>query len=525
MQAMALVDARLEPLEPYPGRNSIGWRCRCLRCDREVRPTWGNLQRGQGGCRYCAGQAIDDEKLSAAMLAAGVTPVEPYPGRNTQPWRCRCLSCGREVTPSYSNVQKGQGGCKYCAGRGVHPAEAEQAMRDAGLAPIMGYPGAGAPWPSICLECGRTVSPRYANIRSGQGACGFCSGVRVDSSDAVARMREAGLEPLTPYPGAAVPWLCRCQSCGREVTPTRNNVTTGNGGCKFCAKVAVDPDEAARRMLLAGLLPLTPYPGSSEPWLSECRRCGRQVTPRWDDVVQGGRGCRACAGNAPVDPELAAAVMQEAGVEPLVSYPGANNAWPCRCLACGRDVTPAFSRVRDGGVACRYCAHLAVDTSEAVEIMLSAKLRPLDPFPGTAVPWRCLCEVCGREVSPRYSNVRIRGRGCMFCAAWGFDYSGPAIVYLIHDAVRDVRKIGIAGEDSRRITDWKRHGWTVERTWRTNTGVQAHRIEQAVLAWWRGELGLLAVLDSENGWTETVSAHAVSATVVIDKVEQLMLSF
>ncbi len=57
---------------------------------------------------------LEPEAAAAVMRAAGVEPIEPY--RNSQsPWRCRCLSCGREVAPRYTDVVRGYGGCKWCA--------------------------------------------------------------------------------------------------------------------------------------------------------------------------------------------------------------------------------------------------------------------------------------------------------------------------------------------------------------------------------------------------------------------------
>ncbi len=34
------------------------------------------------------------------------------------PWKCRCLKCKHEVTPRYSTIRVGIGGCKYCASHG-----------------------------------------------------------------------------------------------------------------------------------------------------------------------------------------------------------------------------------------------------------------------------------------------------------------------------------------------------------------------------------------------------------------------
>jgi hypothetical protein len=48
-------------------------------------------------------------------------------------------------------------------------------------------------------------------------------------------MRAAGLEPLVDYPGSHERWACRCQQCGRTVTPRYRHVADGvSGGCRYC---------------------------------------------------------------------------------------------------------------------------------------------------------------------------------------------------------------------------------------------------------------------------------------------------
>ena len=63
---------------------------------------------------------LDDDTAAAIMRAAGVEPTEPYTNSFT-PWRCRCGTCGRRVTPRLDNVRAGHAACAYCAGRAVDP--------------------------------------------------------------------------------------------------------------------------------------------------------------------------------------------------------------------------------------------------------------------------------------------------------------------------------------------------------------------------------------------------------------------
>ena len=52
------------------------------------------------------------------MLSAGLTPLEVYE-RADKPWNCTCNKCKKLVTPTYTSVRVGQGGCKYCAEKGL----------------------------------------------------------------------------------------------------------------------------------------------------------------------------------------------------------------------------------------------------------------------------------------------------------------------------------------------------------------------------------------------------------------------
>ncbi len=275
-------------------------------------------------------------------------------------------------------------------------------------------------------------------------------------------------------------------------------------------------------MLEHQLLPLVPYPGSGEPWRCECTRCDREVGPRWDDIQQGGGGCPYCAPNAPIDPATADQLMRDNDLAPLDPFPGAGRPWRCQCKTCGRTVTPSYASVHGGSAPCRYCSGHTLDAADAVQVMNAAGLRPLEPYPGSAVPWRSHCEVCRNEVTPRWSNVRHRGRGCVFCAAWGTDYSALAVLYLIEDTARHVRKIGIAGLTTTRLAVWGRRGWHVSKTWDFPTGAAAYRVEQAVITWWRRTLCLTPKVVDEDGWTETVDADSVTSEQVVSYVDVLL---
>lgn len=114
-------------------------------------------------------------------------------------------------------------------------------------------------------------------------------------------------------------------------------------------------------MLDAGVQPLTEYPGSNVAWPCVCLVCGEKVAPRADNVKRGWGACRYCARakqakTRSMDAGEAAAMMRAAGLEPLVEYPGWKNPWPCACRTCGREENCYLGNVR-AGAGCRHCHH------------------------------------------------------------------------------------------------------------------------------------------------------------------------
>ena len=456
--------------------------------------------------RYDFEMSIRASDAVEVMRAAGLEPLVPFTKAN-DPWQCRCMRCGREVSPTYTNV-KGLGvRCKYCSGRAVHPDDAEAMMLAAGAAPLEAYRSKDAPWPCRCLTCGREITPSYGNIRRGQGPCIHCTGRITDVAEALGVMRAAAFEPLVPFPGANRGWTSRCERCDNTVAPSLASVRAG-GGCRYCAGQVVDVDEAISIMNAAGFDSLAPYPGANKPWRSRCMTCGRETSPRLVGVRQG-RGCQYCAGKAVV-PTEAVELMRSRGFEPQAEYPGSSQPWMVRCTTCDRVFETTYSYVRTGS-GCRFCTGKEVVPDEAVEFMLSAGYEPLEPYPGGNEPWRCRCTTCGRHVRPSYSNTRSGGRRCRFCTTGGIDYTAPGVIYLLRRDDYFVLKIGITtrATKSNRVERHEGYGWTVVAQWDVPTGDVAEQVERRVLHRWREVFGAPAAVTREQmpqgGWSETAS--------------------
>lgn len=418
----------------------------------------------------------------------------------------------------------------------LDPDQAAAVMKDSGLEPLVAYPGAGQPWKCQCGTCGRQVTPRYTDIRRGWGGCKWCAtranaaNLRMDHDTAAATMIENGLQPLEPYPGSTRPWRCRCLRCGAEVTPRYGNIKQGWGGCRTCwqaessARQRGPKIEAVEAMRAAGLEPLEPYRNVMAPWRSQCRTCGKEVSPLLNNVRKGQSGCKWCT-NSAVDPEEAAEVMRHADLEPLTPYPGGAAPWPCRCQRCHRNVSPAYKAVRAGS-GCRYCNDTAIKPDVAATRMQTVGLEPLEPYPGSLRPWRCRCTRCGRTVHPCYSTVQRGWGGCRWCRNSGFKSGEAAIVYLITHSGYGAAKIGITDAEGSRLKKHQRQGWQTLKMVEV-PGELALAVEDNILNWWRAELALPAYLGKQEmpqgGWTETVDSAEIDLAATIRRIESLIL--
>lgn len=372
-------------------------------------------------------------------------------------------------------------------------------------------------------------------------------------------MREADYEVLEEYPGSASPWRARCLVCGRESTPTLNNVRHRGSRCRLCAHdrdrerlrsmsaeagaVAaaasrVSESQAAAEVTAAGFTPLEPYPGGMHvPWKCRHEPCGVETRLRVAALRQGRSGCWTCSyrtravGRRIAEPE---ALMRDAGAEPLVPYPGSNLPWACRCLTCGEEISPRLGHVRRGSQPCAYCAGNALPPARAEAEMRLKGLEPLEPYPGSMKRWLCRCEICGAEVRPRHNSIVSGQGGCRMCgvargAMTGFDPDAPSTVYLMLQPAYQALKIGIMNQGKSRLSQHERQGWLLLARFTYPTGREAFKVEEAVLNWWRLELGAPIALSPaqmpQGGYTETASLVRADSDETISFIVELERRF
>jgi hypothetical protein len=409
-------------------------------------------------------------------------------------------------------------------------------MVKSNLKPLEKYKTSKSPWKCKCLKCGKIVFPTHSDVKSQQGGCIYCGGRKVDAVDAVRIMNEAGLKPLEPYRSANLNWKSKCIDCGAIVSPTFGNISRGQGGCGYCAKNIVNPKEAEKRMLLAGLKPLEPYNKNNTKWKCKCLTCGKTVSPTYAVIQRGNGGCSTCANlkrgiKRRLGSEKAIEIMMQCGYRPLEDYKNGFTRWKCECLKCGAVVHPTFqnSYRRDKSkFGCIYCAGMKVDTEKAKQIMLDAGLKPLEDYLGKDFPWKCRCFKCKNVVFPSYGNIKRGQGGCSYCRETGLNYKDPAYFYIISNVNHDSLKVGISNSDSKpnRIKSHVKNGWHVHRVFNFKSGKEASDLETSVLRWLRKTKELPVHLSPKHmpqgGHSETVSSIEISAIEIERYVEKVL---
>jgi recombinational DNA repair protein (RecF pathway) len=518
-------NAGLEPNEPYVD-SKHPWLCTHISCGRQVSPTYNAIQRGQGGCGYCAGTRIDAADAEAFIRSKGFEPLEPYSG-NKKPWKVLHIACNKETTLKYNTLQQGDTqGCRNCSKVIVDANEAFAFFQSRDLAPLVPYPGAKNPWKSIHTICGNEISPRYGHIKSGRIGCPYCSNkVRITQERAVALFRKSGLEPEGKFPGPHVPWKSIHLACGRTTSPRYAAIQQGQGPCKYCAGSAVDEHQAIELMKSKNLTPLVDFPGSKMPWLCIHKDCGQEVSPVYGSILNGQGGCLYCSGRY-VSPDEARATVIKLGFTPIEDYEP-QNRWKVIHDLCGSEISIDYSYTKRTGRGCALCAGLRPVTLEEVNSLFESRgFKVVGDFVNTRTAIKAIHNVCGREVSTYFGGVK-NGGGCKFCAVGGINLTLPGFIYVMTHEDLGAVKVGIGGDTSKmnRINQHKKHGWTLYKRMNLPTAEEAYEIEQSVISWLRQDLGLPTFLSSDEmpqgGHTETFSAEEIDSWTIWEEVNRV----
>jgi hypothetical protein len=109
--------AGFKVLEPYVSAKHP-WKVQCKKCLMEMTKQFTHVKSENKGCKYCSGNYLNLEQINLIMLNAQLEPLEPYVNAQ-KPWKCKCLKCGKIVKPRFGGISYGVGGCKFCGPHGL----------------------------------------------------------------------------------------------------------------------------------------------------------------------------------------------------------------------------------------------------------------------------------------------------------------------------------------------------------------------------------------------------------------------
>jgi hypothetical protein len=242
---------------------------------------------------------------------------------------------------------------------------------------------------------------------------------KVDSKVAVKEMKSAGYEPLEPYKNSKHPWKCKHLECGETITPTYNQIQQGWRGCKHCSGKYVDPEIAAKKMIGVGIVPQEPYPGKDKKWKCLCLKCNVIIYSHYSTVRDGGGGCRQCA-------------LKETAIGRRYSESTVRNEFlkvnlepiekyintdaPLKCKCIKCGNFPSPTFTAiRAGGGCRYCSEKLTSPEKAIKLARKAGLEPIEDFVNGQVPWKCKHLECGTIVSPLFVTILRGNSGCIKC--------------------------------------------------------------------------------------------------------------
>ena len=107
----------------------------------------------------------------------------------------------------------------------------------------------------------------------------------------------------------------------------------------------------------------------------------------------------------------------------------------------------------------------------------------------------------------------------------------PSCLYLLTSLSYGACKVGISNKESlqKRLAEHNTQGFdVVEKQWNFATGLDAYKIEQRIITWWRDELGVPPALTRKemprHGYSETASITLISIKNTVAKIEELVAS-
>jgi len=348
----------------------------------------------------------------------------------------------------------------------------------------------------------------------------------IDSKEAANILLKSGFKPLEPYKNSRTKWKCKCIKCKKISYPMLKHVKFYGTKCRYCEGTLVDELDAIRFMKKNRFLPLIKYPGSQQPWKSQCLKCHKVSSPRYSHVVQRGHCCKFCAPNSKISKKDAFAQFRKQGFTPVGTYSNAKIPVLVICKKCKQKIFKSYSNLMQS-TGCVICAgKLPLDKSMAKKFMLDNGFKTLEEFHTVNSPWKSRCITCNKVSSPSYASVK-QGKGCRHCSKLGFKYDRESYLYLIVHKSMGAYKIGIGNIAKKpywdRIYVHQTQGWRIVKVWHFENGHLPEKIETATLKFIRESLKIKSFLSRRQmryaGHSETLDVNLISSAKLLKIIE------
>lgn len=562
-----LTNLGLRPLEPYLN-SKAKWKSVHIECGTICFPTLERVKLGQVSCPKCRyirvsqSLRLSDDTAKTLMEKAGYRPLVPYVNALTK-WRSIHNECGREVRPTLNQIQQGQGGCASCGHQQTglkkrnSVSKVEETLLKKDFLLLGEYRGAKEKLRVKCKLCKKEFEANWSVISGAKGrGCKNCALIqaadkyKLKDHEIKKRLDRARMELIGKYKNSTTPVDCLCKQCGK-VRRIRLSVLGRGGGCKPCGmKTAGIRRRTGQEMAIqimreiGKVEPLEPYENQNAKWKSCCLICQKIVYPRLSSVKgQNGLGCVHCSnkarGNNRRIPQIVIYdFLIKEGFIPIASEKFVDSQTNIKCThTCGAVVSTSYRKLLSnkskGNGSCRACGakkyadSARFDISLIDEIYAKQNLKLLSrSYLGMRYKHETICNGCGWKWETLPSKIAL-GHGCPACSKGSFKPNNPGYIYLITHSEFGAHKVGIANIAKTSLGDrfyhHKKQGWILVARWDSKHGSEIKALEKEILRSIRVDLNIPPYLAKSDmpfgGWTETLSADAISVTKLRDLIE------
>lgn len=234
--------------------------CRCLKCEYEWTSQWYRIERGQG-CPRCLGRVkwtTGEIKEKLRLISPTISITGKYTGA-FDPLKCRCRRCRLEWSPTWTNLQKGQG-CPRCFRKSQRftTSDVKGKLKELNqdLVILGKYKEAFSPLKIKCRKCQHqwtTTWNTLSRIKRSQErtGCPWCGPHRLTHKEVVQKLLQLNpdLVLVGKYKLGSLPLKFHCKKCGAFWKRSWNYMTPTNGSCPSCCPTPYYSESEVRRVI------------------------------------------------------------------------------------------------------------------------------------------------------------------------------------------------------------------------------------------------------------------------------------